>query len=49
MKILVTGAAGFVGFNFSERMVNPGHSEMVIDNLYTGGKKPNENKNRVCK
>jgi UDP-glucose 4-epimerase len=36
MKILVTGAAGFVGSNFCERMVNAGHSVMGIDNLSTG-------------
>jgi len=33
MKILVTGAAGFIGFHLSERLLKLGHHVVGIDNL----------------
>lgn len=33
---LVTGGAGFIGSNLTERLVNEGHRVIVIDNLSTG-------------
>lgn len=36
MKILVTGALGFIGSNLTERLVNEGHTVSALDNLNTG-------------
>ena len=33
MKILVTGAAGFIGFHVSKRLCELGHDVVGIDNL----------------
>ncbi len=33
MKVLVTGAAGFIGFNLSSRLLKEGHEVYGIDNL----------------
>lgn len=33
MKILVTGAAGFIGFHLSEKLVNLGHQIVGLDNI----------------
>jgi len=33
MKILITGAAGFIGFKFSEYLLNKNYSVFGIDNL----------------
>ena len=33
MKILVTGAAGFIGYHTVNRLINEGHSIVGIDNL----------------
>lgn len=38
MKILITGGAGFIGSNLSKRLVNEGHSVVVLDNLLRGNK-----------
>lgn len=36
MKYLVTGGAGFIGSNLTERLVKEGHKVIVVDNLSTG-------------
>lgn len=36
MKILVTGALGFIGSNLTERLVTDGHDVSALDNLHTG-------------
>ncbi len=36
MKVLVTGALGFIGSNLAERLVKEGHEVSIIDNLHTG-------------
>lgn len=36
MKILIAGAAGFLGSHLVEAMLNNGHSVIAVDNLYTG-------------
>lgn len=36
MRIVVTGAAGFIGSHLSERLLDLGHSVVGIDNLLTG-------------
>ena len=33
MKILVTGAAGFIGFHTCKKLVSQGHSVYGIDNI----------------
>ena len=33
MKILVTGAAGFIGYHVINRLINEGHTVVGIDNL----------------
>jgi UDP-glucuronate 4-epimerase len=33
MKVLVTGAAGFIGFNLSRRLLEDGHEVIGVDNL----------------
>ena len=32
-KILITGAAGFIGFHLSKRLLSEGHRILGIDNL----------------
>lgn len=39
MKYLVTGGAGFIGSNLTERLVKEGHKIIVADNLSTGSLK----------
>ena len=36
MKYLVTGGAGFIGSNLTERLVSEGHKVIVVDNFSTG-------------
>ncbi len=36
MRIVITGAAGFIGSHLSEALLNAGHSVVGIDNLLTG-------------
>lgn len=36
MKILVTGALGFIGSHLTERLVKDGHEVFALDNLHTG-------------
>ena len=36
MRIVITGAAGFIGSHLSETLLNQGHSVIGIDNLLTG-------------
>jgi len=36
MRIVITGAAGFIGSHLSETLLNAGHSVVGIDNLLTG-------------
>ena len=38
MRILVTGAAGFLGSHFAEKYLNEGHEIVAVDNYYTGTK-----------
>jgi dTDP-glucose 4,6-dehydratase len=36
MRILITGAAGFLGSHLSDRFINEGHTVVGMDNLITG-------------
>ncbi len=36
MKILVTGALGFIGSNITERLVKEGHEVTALDSMHTG-------------
>jgi len=38
MKIVVTGAAGFLGSHLVERLLNEGHDLIGVDNFFTGNK-----------
>ena len=37
-KILITGGAGFIGSHLTERLLNEGHSVIIIDNFHTGSR-----------
>jgi len=39
MNYIVTGCAGFIGSNLTQRLLNDGHSVVGIDNLTTGKEK----------
>ena len=36
MRVLVTGALGFIGSNITERLVRDGHEVVALDNMHTG-------------
>ena len=36
MRVLVTGAAGFIGSHISDRLLREGHQVLALDNLVTG-------------
>jgi UDP-glucuronate decarboxylase len=36
LRILVTGAAGFLGSHFAEKYLNEGHEILAVDNFFTG-------------
>ena len=38
MRILITGGAGFIGSHLAERLLNEGHSVIILDNFHTGSK-----------
>ena len=38
LRVLVTGADGFIGSHLVDRLIEDGHTVQVIDNLYTGNK-----------
>lgn len=38
MRVLITGGAGFIGSNLTERLVNEGHELVVLDTLLRGNK-----------
>jgi len=38
MRILVTGAAGFLGSHFSEKYLAQGHEILAVDNFFTGNR-----------
>jgi len=38
MKILVTGGAGLIGSHLTERLLDEGHSVIVLDNFHTGSR-----------
>ena len=33
MKVLVTGAAGFIGFHTTEKLIEQGHEVIGLDNI----------------
>lgn len=39
MRILVTGAAGFLGSHLVDRLVDDGHEVLAVDNFFTGSKR----------
>src|SRR4051812_35162803 len=36
MRVLITGAAGFIGSNLTERLLDQGHAVVGVDNMITG-------------
>ena len=38
MRILITGGAGFIGSHLTERLLDKGHSVIILDNFHTGSK-----------
>lgn len=37
-KVLITGGSGFIGSHLTERLLNNGHSVIIIDNFHTGSR-----------
>ncbi len=40
MRILITGAAGFLGSHLSDKLLADGHEVIGMDNFITGKPKP---------
>ena len=38
MRILITGAAGFLGSHLTDRLINEGHQVIGLDNFITGNR-----------
>jgi len=38
LRILITGASGFLGSHLSDRLLTDGHEVLAVDNLFTGSK-----------
>jgi len=38
MRVLITGGAGFVGSHLTERLLQEGHSVIILDNFHTGSR-----------
>lgn len=47
MKILITGGAGFIGSNLAKRLVNDGHTVVVLDSLLRGNKLDKETYSQI--
>lgn len=47
MKVLITGGAGFIGSNLAKRLVNDGHSVVVLDSLLRGNKLDKDTYSRI--
>ena len=39
MRVLVTGASGFLGSHLTDRLLKNGHEVLAVDNLFTGSRK----------
>jgi UDP-glucuronate decarboxylase len=39
MRVLVTGAAGFLGSHLCDQLIADGHEVLAVDNLYTGSRR----------
>jgi nucleoside-diphosphate-sugar epimerase len=39
MKVLITGAAGFLGSHLCDKLLEQGHEVLCLDNLFTGTKR----------
>ena len=47
MKVLITGGAGFIGSNLAKRLVEDGHSVVVLDSLLRGNKLDKETYSQI--
>lgn len=47
MKLLITGGAGFIGSNLAKRLVQEGHSVVVLDSLLRGNKLDKETYSQI--
>jgi UDP-glucuronate decarboxylase len=39
VRVLVTGAAGFIGSHLCDRLIDEGHEVLAVDNYYTGSRR----------